>query len=157
MRQGTRFGAPRRRGLHAPAWIEPVGGLTGKHALLLLMRRLGARRRGCGPLHLARLWGRGRGPLHLTRLRGGRGGPLHRTRLWYGCRGPLHGAGLVRRLTPRLARDVRGRASLGRGLGRALDLWRALDLRGLVDLRCRLNLRHPLGLGTTRQIRRSPW
>src|SRR5258705_12166437 len=87
MRQGTRFGAPRRRGLHAPAWIEPVGGLTGKHALLLLMRRLGARRRGCGPLHLALLWGRGRGPLHLTRLRGGRGGALH-------------AAGAVRRLTP---------------------------------------------------------
>jgi hypothetical protein len=160
----ARLGPTGGGGFHTAARVKPVRRLTGEPALLR-PRRFGARLWRGGPLHLARLRGRGHGPLHLTRL-------------WHGRDGALGGPGPVRRLPSRLARDVRGRATLHRRLRRALGLWRPLALRCRLDLwrrwdlrpapglrsarhlpsplrlraprrvRCLLRIRHPLGLGS---------
>src|SRR5258707_1074304 len=79
----------------------------------LLAWPLGARLRRGGPLGLARLRRRSRGSLGLARLRRRSRRPLDLTRLRRRRGGPLDGAGLVHRLTPRLARDVRGRSTTG--------------------------------------------
>src|SRR5258707_372468 len=91
-----------RRGLER---LEALAGLAGGGGGRGGWPLGGGLRRG-GPPGLARLRRRSRGSLGLARLRRRSRRPLDLTRLRRRRGGPLDGAGLVHRLTPRLARDV---------------------------------------------------